>query len=155
MSASGVNVFVSSIRSLPAPSRRTTALRSRIVGRASLANGRSSSRNGCSFFATGFDASTSGSTSSSAARRFTNVEFDRRMKPGSCSIALASASFSSPIARVVSFRLPISAARWSRRSASAVTSCELSTMKRSSAGVSWLSSRNRRAVRDSDGLRYW
>jgi hypothetical protein len=50
--------------------------------------------------------------------------------------------------------LPISAARSSRRSASAVTSFELSTRKRSSKGVSRVSSPNRRDEVASAGFRY-
>ncbi len=60
----------SSIRSLFAPGRRIRWRRSRIVGRASSTSGRSSRRNGARSFVAGLDASTSGSRSSSVARRF-------------------------------------------------------------------------------------
>ncbi len=128
-------------------------LRSRTVGSASAAKARASLRNGPSCLATGSEASTSGSTSLSALRRFTKVVLARRMKGGSCSIESASASFWSPSARVVSFRFPIRPARSSRRSATAVTSFALSTRKRSSTGVSLVSSLKRRLDVDSAGFR--
>jgi hypothetical protein len=76
------------------------------------------------------------------------------MKGGRFSIACASSALRLASAPVVSFRLPTSPARSSRRSASAVTSRELSTRKRSSTGVSRVSSLKRRRDVDSAGLRY-
>jgi hypothetical protein len=76
------------------------------------------------------------------------------MKGGSRPIDSASASFWLPSARVVSFRFPISPARSSRRSASAVTILELSTRKRSRSGVSSVSSLKSRLDVDSAGFRY-
>ena len=119
-----------------------------------MANVRADSRNGPSRRATGALASTSGSTSSRAARRFTKVVLARRMKAGSRLSDSASASFWLPSARVVRFAFPTRAASSVRRSASVVTSRELSTRKRSSVGVSRVSSWNSRLVDDSDGLRY-
>ena len=80
------------------PGRRTMVSRPRTTGFASRASGRSSAMNGRSSRTTGFDASTSGSTVSSVARRFTKVVLALRMNGGSCSMALASACFSLPIA---------------------------------------------------------
>ena len=144
---------VSSIRSFAAPGRLTIRERSLSVGRASRASGRSSARNGRSFLATGLDSSTSGSRSSSAARRLTNVVLARRWKPGRRPIDSASASFWLPIAVVVVASSSTRPARSSRRSAMSVTSWEEETMKRSSSGVSRLSSRNSRLEAASDGLR--
>ena len=122
MSCSGGTDCRKLIRSLLRPRRRIVIDRSRTVGRASAASARAWSRNGPSLRATGFEASTSGSRSSSAARRLTKVVLARRMNGGSRPIDSASATFWSPSARVVVFRLPISAARSSRRSATVVTS---------------------------------
>ena len=77
----------------------------------------------------------------------------RRMNGGSCSIESASAACSSPIAVVVVARLSTSPERSSWRSATSVTSLEEETMKRSSSGVSRLSSLNRRLEAASEGLR--
>ena len=79
--------------------------------------------------------------------------FARRMNGGSCSIASASAACSEPIAVVVVARLSTRPARSSRRSATSVTSFEEATMKRSSSGVSRLSSLKSLLEADSDGLR--
>jgi len=76
------------------------------------------------------------------------------MNGGSSPIDSASASFWLPSARVVRFAFPTSAASSVRRSASVVTRRELSTRKRSRAGVSRVSSWNSRLVEDSDGFRY-
>ena len=85
--------------------RRTIASRSRIVGTASAAAARSVPRNGAQLGApTGFEALTSGSRSSSAARRLTKVVFDSRRKSGSSEIASASRSLRSPIAFIIWFR---------------------------------------------------
>ena len=62
MSASGGIDPNRSIRSLARPGRRIVADRSRTVGLASAANARAWSRKGPSRLATGFDASTNGST---------------------------------------------------------------------------------------------
>ena len=153
--ASGAKVCVSSVRSLLAPGRRTIWRRSATVGLRSWMNGWSWSRNGLSFTATGFDALTSGSTSLSVERRFTNVVFERRMKAGRRVSASESAAFCWPIAPSVEFRLTISCERSSRRLASAVTSRALSWTKLSSRGVSALSSLKRRREVDSAGFRYW
>jgi len=96
---------------------------------------------------------TSGSRSSRAARRFTNVVFARRSKSGRRRIESASAWFWLPIAVVVVASWSTRPARSSWRSAMSVTSCEEETMKRSSSGVSRLSSRNRVLDAASDGLR--
>ena len=69
----------------------------------------------------GLDSATSGSRSSSVARRFTNVELPRRSVVGSSASASLSARFSAAIAPVVAFALPTRSARSSRRSAIAVT----------------------------------
>ena len=84
---SGGNVCCRSFRSLFGPGWKTIRLRSRTVGRASLASGLSSFRKGRSFFATGLDAFTSGSVASSAERRSTNVVFAWRMNGGRLAIA--------------------------------------------------------------------
>ena len=78
----------------------------------------------------------------------------RRMNGGSCSIDSASAACSEPIAVVVVARWSTRPARSSRRSATSVTSLEEATTKRSSSGVSRLSSLNSLLEADSDGLRY-
>jgi hypothetical protein len=75
------------------------------------------------------------------------------MKSGNLEIASASATLSVPSARVVALRFPISAARSSRRSATALTRRALSVMNPSRTGVSSLSSRNRRLVVESAGFR--
>ena len=77
----------------------------------------------------------------------------RRMNGGSCPIASASAACSEPIAVVVVARLSTRPERSSRRSATSVTSLEEETMKRSSSGVSRLSSLKSLLEADSDGLR--
>ena len=155
ISASGGNECSRSIRSFEPPLRRIVMLRSRTVGSASAAKARACERKGCRRFATGFEASTSGSTSSRVERRSTNVVLARRMNGGRRPIDSASASFWLPSARVVSLRFPIRPARSSRRSARAVTIRELSTRKRSSTGVSLVSSLKRRLEVDSAGFRYW
>ena len=103
--------------------------------------------------ATGFDAFTSGSTSSSAARRLTKVVLAWRMKSGKREIASSSASRWLPSARKVALALPTNAASSLRFSASALTSVELSWRKRDSSGESRLSSPNSRLEVDSAGLR--
>ena len=123
-----------SMRSLFRPWWRMAIDRSRTVGPASWASARAWSRNGPSLRATGLEALTSGSRSSSAERRFTKVVLARRMNGGNRPIDSASAAFWSPNARVVVFKLPISPARSSRRSAIVVTSRELSTRNRSNTG---------------------
>ena len=123
------------------------------VGRASRASGWTWSRNGFSFFATGFDAFTSGSTWSSVLRTFTKVVLAWRMKSGRRPMASASEAFWAPIACVVALRLATSAERSSRFWATAVTRCALSPRKCSSTGVSRFSSLNRRLEVDSAGFR--
>ena len=80
--ASGPKPCVRSVRSLLAPGLRMIVRRPATVGLASRSSGWSWSRKGLRRFATGFDASTSGVRSFRAARRFTNVVFERRMKSG-------------------------------------------------------------------------
>ena len=151
--ASGGNDCSRSKRSLLRPGLSTTLARSLTVGTASWANGRSCARNGRSAIATGFEALTSGSTSFSVARRFTNVVFDWRMNAGSWAIACASASRWLPSARNVAFALLTNAARSSRFAATASTSLALSTRKRESSGESRFSSPNRRAEVERAGFR--
>ena len=74
---------VASTRSLSGPLRVTARRRSWIVGFALATSGRRSRRNGASSFVAGLDAATSGSRSSSVARRLTNVVFARRRVSGS------------------------------------------------------------------------
>ena len=126
---------MSSIRSLFLPGAAIVRDRSRIVGAPSRAKARACSRNGPSRRTAGFAASTNGSTSSSAARRFTKVVFARRMNGGSRSTDSASADCWRPSAPKVPFRLRTTPVRSSRRSASAFTSVPESTRKRSSSGV--------------------
>ena len=129
-------------------------MRSRSVGRASCVRGRSSASRRRSFGATGLDSSTSGLRSSSVARRLTNVVFARRMNGGRRLIARARSSLRAPIAPNVRLRLVTSPARSSRLTARSVTSFDDETMKRSSIGVSRLSSENSRLDAASEGLRY-
>ena len=77
--------------------------------------------------------STSGSTSSSAARRLTKVVLAVRRKSGSSAIDSASRSRRSPIAFIIRFRFPTRAEMSGARAASAPESCELSTIRFSSA----------------------
>ena len=138
-----------------APGRRIVRRRSRTVGSASAANGRELRRGTGRASRDRLRRLDQRVDVVERARRFTNVVLARRMKAGSRPIDSASASFWLPSARVVSLRLPISAARSSRRSASAVTSRELSTRKRSSTGGVAVSSLNSRLEVDSAGFRYW
>ena len=139
------------------PALRTATRRSRTVGSASAANARASVEERAERArATGFEASTSGSTSferrAQVHERGVGAAHERRQpldrlgqrQPSGC-----------PARGWSSFRLPIRPERSSRRSASAVTSFELSTRKRSSIGWSLVSSLNRRLEVDSAGFRYW
>ena len=128
--------MVNSIRSLFAPGVWISVERLRNVGRASRASGRSWARNGRSFLATGLDSRTSGSTSSSVARRFTNVVFARRMNGGSSWIASSRLFDWRPIACVVVARWSTRPDRSARREARSPVSLELSTRKFVSAGFS-------------------
>ena len=125
-----------------------------IVGSASSISGRSSRRNGARSFVAGLDSATSGSRSSSVARRFTNVELPRRSVVGSSASASLSARFSAAIAPVVALALPTRSARSSRRSAIAVTVREELTMKRVSASSSSVVSLTSRRALESSGLKY-
>ena len=134
---------VASIRSLFAPGVVTRRRRSWIVGIALWTSGRSSRRNGASSLVAGFDASTSGSRSSSVARRLTNVVLARRSVVGSSPSACSSAASWEAIAAAVVFVFPTSEARSSRFSAIAVTARDELTMKSvsvPSSCVSWLTS---------------
>ena len=76
------------------------------MGTASAAAWRRMARNGRSSRAAGFEALTSGSRSSRAARRLTNVVLARRRKSGSREIASARRSLRSPIAFIIELRFP-------------------------------------------------
>ena len=151
--ASGGKVVISSVRSLRRPGRRIVTRRSRTVGLAPEAKPRASLRNGPRRRATGLEAVTSGSTSFSAARRFTKVVLARRMNGGSRSTESASACFWAPSAWNVVLRFETVPERSFSRAASAVTSFELSTRKRSNSGSSRVSSPNRRLPVERAGLR--
>ena len=86
---------------------------------------------GWSFRATGIEAETSGSRSSSVARRLTAVVLKLRMKLGSSSSAAVSDSFSAAIAPIIWFVLLMKPVMSSERSASVSVSVAVSTMKRS------------------------
>ena len=144
---------VASTRSLSVPGRRTSVLRSAIVGLASRTSGRSSRRNGARSFVAGLDSATSGSRSSSVARRFTNVELPRRSVVGSSASASLSARFSAAIAPVVAFALPTRSARSSRRSAIAVTVRDEETRNSVSASSSSVVSLTSRRALESSGLK--
>ncbi len=103
--------------------------------------------------ATGIEASTSGSTSSSVALRFTAVVLKLRMKSGSWLTAVVSEVFCRAIAFIIWSRLPTSAERSPRRSASAPESCEPSTISCSSERVSRVSSANVRREVERNGFR--
>ena len=91
-----------------------------MVGTASADACAQLARNGPSLRATGFEASTSGSRSSSAARRLTNVVFASRMKSGSFAIdSRERCSLRSPIAFIIRSRFPTRAEMSGARSASA------------------------------------
>ncbi len=148
------SLSVASTRSLSAPGWRTSVERSAIVGLASCTSGRSSRRNGARFFVAGFESSTSGSRSSSVARRFTNVLLPRRSVVGSRSSAWLSASFSEAIAPVVAFALATRLDRSSRREAIAVAVRLELTRKSVSAPSSSVALLTSRRALESSGLKY-
>ena len=111
-------------------------------------------KNGRSRLATGLEASTSGSTSSSAARRLTEVVLKFRRKSGRSPTALASESDSEEIAPIITSRLPTRALRSSRRAARVPESSEPSTIRFSSAVWSRVSSAKVCREVDRKGFRY-
>ena len=102
---------------------------------------------------TGLASLTSGSRSSSAARRLTNVVFALRMTLGSRPTDSPSASPLEVRAEVVVARSRVRSPSTPSRAETSVTRREVSTMKRSKSGVLRFSSANSRAEEDSAGLR--
>ena len=152
---SSAGIFpVSSTRSLFGPGVRIRLLRSLMVGFASCTSGRSAARNFARFFVAGFDSATSGSRSSSVARRFTNVVLALRSDVGSRPSARPRATFSSPIAAAVWSAFPTSEARSPRRAAMALTVRDVSVTKRWK--VTWSVTISRTSADDveSVGLKY-
>ena len=101
----------------------------------------------------GLASSTSGSRSSSAERRLTNVVFALRITLGSRPADSPSASPLEVSALVVVARSRVRSASTPSRAETSVTRRAVSTMKRSKSGVLRLSSANSRADEDSAGLR--
>ena len=130
-----------------------TRFRSRIVGTASWAAARKSLKNGPSRSATGFEASTRGSRSSSVARRLTKVVFAWRMKSGSREIASFSAVDWLPIAPIIRSTSWIRSDMSGARAASAPERCEVSTINDSKACWSTVSSSNSRREVERKGFR--
>ena len=118
------------------------------------ATGRSSARNGASSLVAGFAVSTSGSRSSSAARRLTKVVFDCRRTGGSRRSVWSKATFWLAIAPKAVLALEIALESCSPRPAIAVVSFAELTTKRSSRCWSALSSRAKALARLRAGPKY-
>ena len=99
----------SSLASFALPGLRTVRRRFLKTGTALETTGRSSARNGARFLVAGFAVSTSGSRSSSAARRLTNVVLAWRKTGGSCCSVWSKATFWLAIAwkALVALEMPL------------------------------------------------
>ena len=124
------------------------------TGTALESTGRSSLRNGARFLVAGFAVSTSGSRSSSAARRLTKVVLLWRMNGGSSRSVWSRASFWLAIAPKAVLALEIALESSLPRWATAVESLAELTTKRSSRFWSAFSSPTKAAVRFSAGPKY-
>ena len=143
-----------SARSFAVPLLLTTLRRLRNTGTPLLTTGRRSRRNGVRSRVATFAVATSGSRSSSAARRLTKVVFAWRRVGGNAVSTRSSEVFSRAIAPSASLPFWVSAERSLRRSAIAFTTREPSWRKSLNACWSRVSWAKRRRAASRLGLKY-
>ncbi len=148
------SALTESARSLFAPGRLTTFRRSVNTGTARCRTGWTLCRNGSRLRVATFEVLTSGSRSSSAARRLTKVVFACRSVPGRTPRLRSKARFWLAIAPRALFEFEINPERSLLRSLTAVKTREELTMKLVSTPSSRFSSWSTRSVALSEGAKY-